>query len=79
MSTKQLTEKAMALPLPERVTLAQSLWQSIGGGNTGRGADMEHDALEQADQRDLEIASGRVKGRTHEQVMKAARKSIGCA
>jgi len=29
MSTKELTQEAMALPLAERVALAQSLWQSI--------------------------------------------------
>lgn len=29
MSTQQLTQEAMALPLPERVLLAQALWDSI--------------------------------------------------
>ena len=29
MSTRQLTQEAMALPLPERVLLAQALWDSI--------------------------------------------------
>jgi hypothetical protein len=29
MSTEQLKEEAMALPLAERVSLAQALWESI--------------------------------------------------
>ena len=32
MSTQQLTTEAMALPLAERVSLAQALWQSIDAG-----------------------------------------------
>ena len=32
MSTQQLTTEAMALPLSERVSLAQALWQSIDTG-----------------------------------------------
>ena len=32
MSTQQLTAEAMALPLSERVSLAQALWQSIDAG-----------------------------------------------
>lgn len=41
MSTKELTQEAMALPLAERVTLAQSLWQSIEGQTTESVADEE--------------------------------------
>ena len=32
MSTQQLTSEAMALPISERVSLAQALWQSIDAG-----------------------------------------------
>ena len=32
MSTKQLTDEALALPLAEKVSLAQALWQSIDSG-----------------------------------------------
>ena len=32
MSTPQLTAEAMALPISERLSLAQALWQSIDAG-----------------------------------------------
>ena len=75
MSTQQLTAEAMALPLPERVSLAQALWQSIDVGL----ADAEkRDAVREAIRRDGELSSGVVVGRTHEEVMQAARRAIGC-
>lgn len=76
MSTQQLTAEAMALPLSERVTLAQTLWQSIDAGLAD--AD-ESAALREAMHRDGELSSGTVAGRTHEEVMQAARRAIGCA
>jgi hypothetical protein len=67
MSIQQLTTEAMALPISERVSLAQALWQSIDAG------------LAEAFRRDEELASGVVQGRTHEEVMRAARRAVGCA
>lgn len=65
----------MALPLPERVSLAQALWQSIDAGLP----DIEeHDAVRKVVRRDEELSSGAVVGRTHEEVMQAARRAIGC-
>ncbi|MEY2879731.1 MAG: putative addiction module component [Verrucomicrobiota bacterium] len=75
MSNQQLTTAAMALPLAERVSLAQSLWQSIDAGLTDT---TEADALRTAIRRDEELSSGTVAGRTHEEVMRAARRAIGC-
>ena len=76
MSTQQLTAEVMALPLSERVSLAQSLWQSIDVGL----ADTDvRDAVREAIRRDDELSSGAVTGRTHEEVMQAARRAIGCA
>jgi putative addiction module component (TIGR02574 family) len=76
MSKEQLIAEAMELPLPERVALAQALWQSID-------ADLpdtdENDAVREAVRRDQELSSGTVAGRTHEEVMQAARRAIGCA
>lgn len=77
MSTKELTREAMALPLAERVALAQSLWQSIEGQPKGQITDEVNWALNEADRRDAELSSGQAVGRTHEQVMRAARKAIG--
>ncbi len=75
MATQQLTEQVMALPLSERVDLAEALWQSIGEALRTGG---EHEAIEQAAQRDAELTSGAATGRTHEEVMQAARRAIGC-
>ena len=76
MSTQQLTVEAMALPISERVSLAQALWQSI---DAGLGAAKGSEALAEAIRRDDEISSGVVQGRTHVEVMLAARRAVGCA
>ena len=76
MSNQQLTTAAMALPLAERVSLAESLWQSIDAGLTDA---TESDALRTAIRRDQELSSGAVQGRPHDEVMLAARCAIGCA
>ena len=75
MSMEQLKKEAMALPLPERVSLAQELWESIDAGlpETDQQA-----AVREAVSRDHELSSGAAAGRTHEQVMQAARRAIGC-
>jgi len=75
MSTQQLTTEAMALPLSERVSLAQALWQSIDSGLPDTD---EREAVREAIRRDQELTSGVVVGRTHEEVMQAARRAIGC-
>jgi putative addiction module component (TIGR02574 family) len=76
MSGKELTREAMALPLAERIALAQSLWQSIDGQPTGKMADEVNWAIKEADRRDAELSSGQATGRTHEEVMRAARKAL---
>lgn len=73
MSTEQLIADAMALPLSERVSLAQALWESIDAGLPD--AD-ERAAVVEAINRDKELSSGLVTGRTHEEVMKAARRAL---
>jgi putative addiction module component (TIGR02574 family) len=75
MSTEQLIADAMALPLSERVSLAQALWESIEAGLPD--AD-ERAAVAEAIRRDKELSSGRVAGRTHEEVMQAARRALEC-
>ena len=65
----------MALPLAERVSLAQALWESIDSALP----DMdEHAAVNEAVLRDEELASGKATGRTHEEVMEAARRALKC-
>ena len=75
MSTQQLIAEAMSLPLAERVSLAQALWQSIDAGLVDAN---ERDAIRQAVRRDQELSSGTVVGHKHEEVMQAARRAIGC-
>ena len=77
MSIKDLTNHAMALPLAERVALAQDLWQSIDGPAAAKIADEVNWAVEEADRRDADLSSGQAVGRGHEQVMRAAREAIG--
>jgi hypothetical protein len=73
MSTKKLTADAIALPLPERVSLAQALWESI---DVGLPDTDEREALAEAIHRDKELSLGEVAGRTHEEVMQAARRAL---
>ena len=76
MSTQELTSEAMALPISERVPLAQTLWQSIDGCLA---APKNREAVAEAIRRDEELSSGAAQGRTHEDVMQAARRAVGCA
>ena len=73
MSNEELTSKAMALPLAERVSLAQSLWESIDAGLEEADETL---ALKDAVRRDEELSSGKVTGRSHEEVMREARRAI---
>jgi len=75
MSTQQLTAEAIALPLSERVMLAQALWESI---DSDLPEIAELDAVREAMQRDQELSSGTAVGRVHEEVMQAACRAIGC-
>jgi putative addiction module component (TIGR02574 family) len=75
MSTDKLIADAMALPLSERVSLAQALWESIDAGLPD--AD-ERAAVAEAIRRDKELSSGLVTGRTHEEVMQAAQRALEC-
>jgi len=70
MSTQQLTAAAMALPLSERVSLAQALWQSI---DAGVAETDEREAVREAIRRDQELSSGAMTGRTHEEVRQRTR------
>ena len=75
MTTEQLIADAMALPLAERISLAQALWESIDAGLV---ESDEHSAVVEAVERDDELSSGKVMGRTHEEVMQSARRALKC-
>ncbi len=73
MTPESITQQALALPLAQRVDLAEALWQSLGEGlDEGE----EREAIERAKRRAGELADGTVTGRSHEEVMAAARRSI---
>ena len=78
MSREQLTQEVMALPLAERVSLAQELWQSIEDINWSSTLDEDREALVEAQRRDAALSSGSVPGRTHEQVMETMRRATEC-
>ena len=73
MTAEQLIADAMALPLAERVSLAQALWESIDAGLQHADEDA---TIAEAVRRDEELSSGKVRGRTHEEVMQAARRAL---
>jgi putative addiction module component (TIGR02574 family) len=75
MTTQTVIELAMALPLQDRIGLAEALWQNI---SEGLAASDPLEAIQQASRRAAELISGTVSGRSHEEVMQAARRAIGC-
>lgn len=75
MSSQQIIQEAVALPLAERFHLAQELWQSLDAGIHDTDA---LSALSEAVLRDEELTAGRVLGRSHGDVMLAARSAIRC-
>lgn len=76
MSKEQTTREAIDLPLPERVSLAQQLWESIEYSL----ADAEEkNVIAEAVRRDDELTAGVAVGREHGEVMRAARQRLGCA
>jgi hypothetical protein len=77
MSRDEITQEALSLPLSQRVLLAQALWRSIDERLDENEADEERAAIDEATKRDAELSSGAVIGRGHQQVMDAARRSLG--
>jgi len=66
----------LALPVAERVELAQTLWQSISEADEADVVNEEQQALRLARERDRELSSGKVSGLTHQEVMEAARRAL---
>jgi putative addiction module component (TIGR02574 family) len=74
----ELTNQVLSLPVADRVRLAQKLWESLPETDAAERPEGEARALELARRRDAEMASGKVQGIPHDQVMQNARRSIGC-
>ncbi len=66
--------QALALPVTQRVQLAQRLWESLGP--TESSADSDDDVIEVARRRDDELSKNPEVRRTHQEVMRAARDAI---
>jgi putative addiction module component (TIGR02574 family) len=77
MSTAQITEAALGLPLPERVSLAQRLWESAFSDDAvGAGQAVDDPLVDVVRRRAAELDSGAVTAIPHEQVMADARLAL---
>lgn len=78
MTVAQLTNEVLALPLADRILLAERLWESVNSDPT-REPDAEEDALlQEANRRLDEMKRGAVKTWSHDQVMANVTKAIQC-
>ena len=66
-----LTTQILALPLDDRVELAQRLWQSL----EGQGSEDE-ELFAEIERRDAEMSKGTAQTYSHEEVMRDARKIL---
>lgn len=78
MQTDDLVQQLIALPLLDRITVAQALWQSIDESEIIDTANEQHKAVETARRRDRELTDGAVAGRSHEDMMEAVRRALEC-
>jgi len=78
MSTQQLVDELLNLPLRDRIDVAQAVWQSINEASDLQASEAEPDVLAQARRRDAELTAGVVPDRTHDAVMASVRRALGC-
>ena len=77
MSITQIKELALALPVEQRVDLAQLLWSSLDN----HPSDVTHDEnafQQELMRRDQEMSSDPSSCFSHDEVMAEARRRIGC-
>lgn len=75
MKIDELTTQVLALAPSQRAELAQKVWQSLEDSQVVISPQAEAEALELASRRDTEIEDGEVKTRSHDEVMKDARRT----
>lgn len=73
LALSEITDKALSLPIDDRVTLAQRLWDSIEGFID---PETEDAWLKEAEKRWQEIEEGRVECIPAEEAMKKAKASL---
>ena len=78
MTASELANQIMALPAAERAAIAQRVWESIEDEQLFDLAKSDAEAIANARVRDEEISRGDVGVRSHDNVMKNARRSIEC-
>jgi len=76
MTVAELTNQIMALPLAERVAIAQKVWESLDDEHAEISPQTDGEAVAVARRRDDAMSRGDVLGRSHEEVMSDARRSI---
>ena len=74
MSAAELKQLALALPPEERADLAEVLWESLDDTVP----PISDEFLRELERRDEEMDSGKVIGRTHEEVMAEAKRRLQC-
>lgn len=73
----QLTDHLLSLPVHDRVTLAQKLWESIEFPEL-QNASTAADPLALARMRSAEVEAGTVQTIPHDKVMQEARETLRC-
>ena len=76
MTPTDLTSLILALPAEQRAALAQAVWESLEDAEIRVSADIERDALANAQRRDAELSSGAALGRDHADVLRDARRAL---
>lgn len=75
-NVKEITESVLALPKRSRAILAELILDTLD--ETSELLDNEQAWLDEAKKRDKEISTGKVKCRTHKEIVSAAYEAIGC-
>jgi hypothetical protein len=73
-----VTEQLMALSPGERLEVALAVWVSLSDEDRAAAFPPNAQALADIRRRDRELESGAASPRTHEEVMAAARRALGC-
>lgn len=73
-----VTDQALSLVAEERVALALRVWESLSDSERHAANPVDAATLAEVRRRDEELSSGAVAGRSHDQVMAAARRALGC-
>jgi putative addiction module component (TIGR02574 family) len=76
MTIAQITNEALALPLPQRIELAQQLWDSIH--DRADPGPIDEATRTEIERRDAEMENGAIVGVAHDQALELIEKSLRC-